>query len=731
MKTSELLGTDRIINIQTEELPLISFVMPVYNDGESVADAINSIFDNDWPNIEVIAVNDCSPDNTKEVLDNLTKKHKRLTVVHLKENKGACVARNEGAKLAKGKYIAWLPADAKIFPGTIRVWVETLERFPEYDFLYGGYRFVNQQGETQSNYWSDQFDPYFLEVRNYIDGTFPMRTAKYWEVAKLMGQPDGLWDPNIKSLQDWDFWLSVVKEGKGKGFYYRDIFFETTMPHPGGLSDDSHRNWLARSNQIKKKHGIPDRKICVTSPGAPFFAKYIAKILDADYQEMPSWKDHDYDLIYLLGFYPSIIEQCAMTFLAPQYMSQYESLMQQRKEIPMAPAIKVVHLIGTDLLQMRDHVNRLDLEVIKAMLNGKYDHTFTEFDPTHKEANTLGINNDILALPPRQYFETSPLPKKFTVAVYAPKVNQALYNVDMMVEVAKKLPNIDFKFFGDQEKHSVDGNIEYIGYVMDMAKLIKESSCLIRITSHDGLPQSVLEFLSAGRRVIFNHDFKYVNTANKQITVEAIVKAIKEESKEGLNLEAAKWIRKNFTKEKFKEKIYSLLTYDPKKFWEKNADNWIKLRHKFYGTKDWEFIEPYVQQIKPKSVIDIGCGDGQWSDKFDADYVGIDISEKLIKHAQKSYPNKKFYATSLEESGKHVTGKRDLAFCYTVFEHITEENMPQAVAALKKLAKKAILIEPLNIKTKNYCHNHDYNKWFKVKKVKQLDKRVLMVVDLS
>lgn len=710
------------MNIQMEAFPLISFIMPVYNDGESVEKAVESIFDQDWPAIEVIAVNDGSTDNTKSVLDKLKKKHPKLTVIH-KENEGACVARNIGAKAAKGKYYAWLPADAKIYPGMVRFWVERLEQYPEYDGLYGGYRFVDDAGNVVSNYFSEEFFPYLLECANYIDGSFPIKAETFWRVAKLMNQPDGLWDPNIKSLQDWDFWLSVVKEGEGKLLYVRDIFFETTLPHAGGLSADSHKNWLARTNTIKRKHNIPDRKICVTAPGAPYFAKYIAKLLDADFKHVVPFKDHDYDLIYELGWYPSIAEQCHMAFVDPKYMDQYEQLSRERKEVPLSNAIKVVHLIGTDILQMQ-WANKFDKAVFQALLNLRYDNLFVEFKETLNEAKELGLNAEILALPPRKFYDAKPFPKKFTVAVYAPPQNQALYNLDLMVKVAKSLPQFDFKFFGDQSVvGKVDGNIEYVGYVLDMQQFIDSCSCLLRITTHDGLPQAVLEFLSAGRRVVFNHELLHVNKANKQLDVKAIASALKEESKLPLNEQAVAWVRKDFDREKFKKKIYSLLTYDPKKFWEKNAPAWIEKCH-LYGTKDWDALEPWIKKLNPKSVVDVGCGTGVWSEKFTCEYTGIDISEKLIRHAKKTYPTRTFVTTSLEEAD---IPKHDLAFCYTVFEHIPEANMEAAVNALKKMCKKALLVEPIGIKTKNYCHAHNYHQWFRIEKEMDLGPRKAML----
>lgn len=710
------------MNTHTDkEQPLISFVMPVYNDGDSVEKAIDSIFDSNWPNIEVVAVNDGSTDDSLKVLNKLKKKHKRLTVL-TQENKGACVARNEGAKVAKGQYLAWLPADAKIYPHTIRAWMETFQRH-DVDFVYGGYRFVDAEGNTMINYMGDALDPYQLEVSNYIDGSFPIKTETFWRIAKEMGQ-DGLWDPNVKSLQDWDFWLSVVRHG-GKGFYFRDLFFETTIPHPGGLSYDSHNNWIARTEAIKIKHGIPLRKICVTAPGAPFFAKYLAKVLDADYKEMPPFKDHNYEIIYLLGFYPSIAEQCSMVFIDPKHFGRYQDIVKEGKEVPLFPGVKAIHLIGTDLLQMRD-LPLNHLKVIQHFLNNKYDYVFTEFEQTQKEAAELGIRSSVLPLPPRKFFDVTPFPEKPTVAVYAPDTNQALYNVDLMKEVAKKLPDVQFKFFGCSNVGRED-NIDYVGYVNDMDAFVKDCTALVRMTVHDGLPQSVLEFLSAGRRVLFNGDVPYVNTANKQLSVPAIVKALKSELKEGLNEEAAAWVRKEFSQEEFIKRITSLTEYSPKEFWERRAEAWAALSKTSYKA-DWENVGPFIEKLKPESVIDIGCGTGQWSVFFDCPYLGIDISQKLVDIAKKEYPTKKFVVAKLEDYESDE--KFDLAFAYTCFEHIKEEDMPKAIESLKKLAKRAVIVEPENIVTRQYCINHDYAKWFNIVEKHEIGTRTLMVVDL-
>jgi len=77
--------------------PLISIIIPCYNEGDNAADTIHAALGQLYPNIEVIAVNDGSKDNTAAVLDALALEHPRLRVLHLAQNQG------QGRGLAHGR----------------------------------------------------------------------------------------------------------------------------------------------------------------------------------------------------------------------------------------------------------------------------------------------------------------------------------------------------------------------------------------------------------------------------------------------------------------------------------------------------------------------------------------------------------------------------------------------------------------------------------------------------
>ena len=713
--------------------------MPVYGDAEYVEAAVDSIVDQDYPNIEVVLSVDGCQDSAKAVRRIVRKyvnNKKKVKALYSKKNRGACIARNEGAKLAEGEYLSFLPADARLFPGAARIWMKVLMENPDYDFMYGGYRFLPQivskkdvkelakeadktvkeytqmagyvkredgdyDGNSGHDYLSEPFDHYFLDQHNYIDGSFPLKREMFDKI--------GGWDHKIKSLQDWDFWLAVVKQG-GKGVFVRDIFFDTIFPHRGGLSHDSSKHWLKRTKQIQKKHGIKRHKICVSSLGAPFHGKRTARTIEADYSPMPSFKQHDYEGIYLLGWFPSLADQCGQVFMYSR-------------------GKRIIHWIGSDIWQMQ----QLDLFNRKIHLDffeKHIDYHLCESDFTKKELKELGIDAKVVPIPPRWLYKPMPMPEKFTVAVYQPQNNKGFYLPDLMKEVTELCPEIEFKFFGDDSKMGRQKNVEHVGYVHDMDKLIERCSAVMRFPIHDGLSLSVLEFLTAGRHAITNVPIKHameVKLANPKL----IAKGLKKLAEAPANLEGSKYWIKRLSHKKFKNTIEKLVQYDPKRYWENRAEDWIVQSDSDYSLtdKDQKTIKNWLSDINFVSVLDAGCGSGRMVDWFDSKkYLGIDISPKLITEAKKRFPDKKFKVEKVED----LKGKVDLIFSYTTLEHILPADLPKAVEAMKRCGKRALIIEPTNFDSLAHCHAHDYEKAFKVLKKKKLEGHLVMyLIDLT
>ena len=93
--------------------PLITVIVPLYNNEKFISDCLDSIFHQTYSNLEVIVINDGSTDNSGVIAENYAKKEKRLKVIH-QENMGVSAARNKGIRNANGEYISFIDSDDTI-----------------------------------------------------------------------------------------------------------------------------------------------------------------------------------------------------------------------------------------------------------------------------------------------------------------------------------------------------------------------------------------------------------------------------------------------------------------------------------------------------------------------------------------------------------------------------------------------------------------------------------------
>lgn len=484
-----------------EKKTIFSLVMPCYKCENTIEKAIESIIDQDFEAFELI----CSVNGdwegrkkTENIIKKYMKKDKRIDIV-FSGQANACGARNFGAYFAKGKYLSFFSSDFYMYPGALRKWKKTFNQQPEADFVYSGYRLM-RDGKMMEGYLpSEAFDPWRLRIENYIDGGFPMK-REVWEKGK--------WDPDVKSLNDWDFWLTAIDNGF-KGYFMPDPTYAAEVPKPGGLSYDSHNNWHDRVSQIKKKHKIKENDICVVSLGAQPHGKRIAKLLGADFKIAPQIKPHKYKAIYLMGF----------------YIGNGDSAVAHTSVFKDAPSDckKIIHWIGTDILQLVGACYKVCYSDMKQLIDlFKSCINLSEFEQTEGELRSVGVKSEIVPLPIEPDIPLMPLPKKFTCAIYAPRTSTSyhIYNLDLMKDIIKSTPNINYLLFGGGLMDFKGANVKNVGWVEKedyYKKVIAQSSCLMRIAYHDGMPVAPIEFRLAGRDAITTVQMRYIYFAGTGI----------------------------------------------------------------------------------------------------------------------------------------------------------------------------------------------------------------------
>ena len=269
--------------------PKLSFILPVFRPNLTILErCIKSLLSQSLKSWEAIFVLDGQCDEAAELIGKLFKRSEIPNRIIAIDHGGACKARNSGLAYSKAPYVVFFDSDCSIEPHAAQAWVDILDRDADIGFVYSGYKFFDEKGAINS----EPFDPWLLRVTNYISTCFPVR-------RELVG----LWDESLESLQDWDFWLSVVERG-AKGKYLPGYAFSTAFPTPESISGKgcTAEAWLGRMDKVKAKHKIQQRDICVTSLESKYDGIALAKLIGADYLERPNDKPNHYKTIVQVGF---------------------------------------------------------------------------------------------------------------------------------------------------------------------------------------------------------------------------------------------------------------------------------------------------------------------------------------------------------------------------------------------------------------------------------------------
>ncbi|MDO9553107.1 glycosyltransferase [Rhodonellum sp.] len=189
--------------------PVFSIIIPSFNHSHFLEDCFNSLFAQKMESWEAILVNDGSTDSTKEIGERLAEKDVRIKYIG-QENNGLSVARNRGISLAKGEFLLFLDADDWLESGCLSTYLTETENNSEFDLYRCGYAYWDRpRGRKFHTHLLNQSSSELLpNVLSQNIGPCHSILIRRFLAKKLGG-----FDPNLKSCEDWDYWIRAGKMG--------------------------------------------------------------------------------------------------------------------------------------------------------------------------------------------------------------------------------------------------------------------------------------------------------------------------------------------------------------------------------------------------------------------------------------------------------------------------------------------------------------------------------------
>ena len=183
---------------------LVSIITPTYNCGKFIAETMDSVINQSYENWEMIIVDDCSTDNTKEVVEEYIKKDNRIKYHILEKNSGAAVSRTKAMELAKGKYIAFLDSDDLWTKDKLEKQIKFMEE-NNYNFTCTDYEQIDEKGNSLNKIIKTKTKTNY----NGVLLTCPVGNSTVMYNVEALGK---FVVPNIRKRNDDALWLQILKK---------------------------------------------------------------------------------------------------------------------------------------------------------------------------------------------------------------------------------------------------------------------------------------------------------------------------------------------------------------------------------------------------------------------------------------------------------------------------------------------------------------------------------------
>ena len=233
---------------------LISVIIPFYNSEKYIAETINSVLEQTYPNFEIICVNNNSNDNSLEIVKNIKEKNRNKVFLIEEHSKGANFARNTGLNFSKGEVVQFLDADDILEPTKFEAQLKGFDT-PGVNVVVSD-RVSMNESLTEIIYKHD-FSTIEKKPLNTVISQIIITGNPLYRKSFIM--QIGAWDVKLPNAQDWELNIRAVLQGANFKYIKGDFLISR------GVYNSLSSNWLSVSNTSAQIIIKNYSKICAQS----------------------------------------------------------------------------------------------------------------------------------------------------------------------------------------------------------------------------------------------------------------------------------------------------------------------------------------------------------------------------------------------------------------------------------------------------------------------------------
>ncbi len=200
---------------------LVSIIVPTYNIEKYISQTIECVLNQTYQNWEMEITDDCSKDNTVNIIKQYAEKDPRIHLWQMEKNSGAGSARNNSIQKARGRYIAFLDSDDWWYPTKLEQQMKFMTEH-HYEFTFTAFEYADKD----LNVTGVSHKPKYISNFRMALGSNVGTPGVIYDTSRI----GKIYMPNMRKSEDWACWIKIAKETNGAYALNLPLWKYRTLP---------------------------------------------------------------------------------------------------------------------------------------------------------------------------------------------------------------------------------------------------------------------------------------------------------------------------------------------------------------------------------------------------------------------------------------------------------------------------------------------------------------------